>query len=425
MRRVESFLDDLRATSKPSEKQQILKDYDSDFLQTLIYASYEPFKMYHVKISKKDMPTPGPKDLSEISEDVQDLLDFCEESMSPKQNKEKVIKLLSLLNKGSQDLLIGVLNKNWKVGLGTRNILKVFPNIISRFEVQLANTFNKTKEYKTKIWEWSYKLDGLRCVALRQSSDENYDKGKWTLYTRKGKEFLRVNHLKEQLENMYQRYGCSFFDGELYKHGLTFEEVQSLVMGFKEGQSPDIEYHVFVGGVASDFLRGEGIENVEIVTQSDQSHIKPTSMGTMHIDRIYEVLEEAFMLGFEGLMLRDPNKLYDYKRSDALIKIKKSEEDEEYGEITSDCVVDSIEFDDFPVIENGKMHYERLLVRLWVIQEDGIRCKVGSGYNLDFRRKYTEDPEALVGSIVEVEHQQWGANGRMRFPRFKRLRLDL
>ena len=418
---------ELRATSKPSEKQGVLKKYDCEFLKDLIFYSYEPFKMYHVRILKKDIPLPGESDIYDMKVEIQILLDFCEKSLSPKRNKDKVLHMLALLNKGSQEFLLGVLNKNWKVGLGRSNILKVFPKIISRFEVQLSNIYSDDKTYTTSIWHWSYKLDGLRCISLRESSDDTYDIGKWTLYTRKGKEFVRVEHLKPQLERMYQKTGKTFFDGELYKHGLAFEDVQGLVMGFKEGQSPEIEYHVFVAGQAENFLSAESIDNVEIVKHSDESHIKVTYKGELNTVDVYDKLDEAFGLGYEGIMLRDPNKLYDYKRSNALIKLKQSKDnaDTDEGEIISDCIVKSIEYDDFPVIEEGKMHYEYLLVRLIVMQENNITCKVGSGYTVDFRRQYTENPDDILDKTVEVLHQQWGSNGKMRFPRLHKVRLDL
>jgi hypothetical protein len=59
------------------------------------------------------------------------------------------------------------------------------------------------------------------------------------------------------------------------------------------------------------------------------------------------------------------------------------------------------------------------------MQENGVECKVGSGFDLEFRRIYTENPKELLGKTVEVKHQQWGNNGRMRFPRLYRVREDL
>lgn len=425
---LSNIINDLKATSKPKEKQEVLKKYESGFLSYLLTATYNPFKLFHVNIKKSDIPSPGDLDIYDMRQEVYDLLSFCAKSNSNKQNRERVVEVLSMLNKGSQELLIGALNKNWKAGLGVKNVLKVYPKLVPQFEVQLAATYKRDKSYDhIKQWIWSYKLDGLRCVALRESSDQYYDKGKWNLYSRKGKEFLTVDHLKPQLEIMYQATGHTFFDGELYKHGLAFEEIQGPVMAFTQGQVEDMEYHVFVGGDAEDFLGGTGKENYKILGGDAQEHIPNihfVNRGFLEKDEVEARLEESFANGYEGIMLRDIDRPYDYKRSDAILKLKQGLDSDD-GEIITDCVVDDIEYDDFPVIEDGQMHTEYLLVRTWVVQPDGIRCKVGSGYSLDFRRYYTEHPDELKGKTVEVKHQMWGANGRMRFPRLHRVREDL
>ena len=427
-----NLLAELRSTSKPSEKYNIIKKHDSEFLKRIIHSTYDPFRIFHIRLKKSEIPTAGNKDIIEIDKEIYDLLNFCEESNSPKQNREAVIKILSLLNEGSQELLVGILNKNWKAGIGRKHVLKLFPHLISRFDVQLSNTYKVEpvtdfllKDYDIPRWLWSYKLDGLRCIALRESSDEIYDKGRWTLYSRKGKKFLTVDHLKDQLEELYDRFGWTFFDGELYKHGIPFEEIQGAVMGFKRGPAPHIEYHVFIAGKAEWFLNG--INENDMIPLGGESEeyspdIKFVTEGFITPVELESKMKEAFSNGYEGLMLRDPDQLYDYKRSNALLKLKA---DKREGEIISDCVVESIDIDDFPVIEDGQMSYEKLLVRLWVKQKDDIICKVGSGFGLNFRRKYTVVPEELEGKTIEVKHQGWGSNGRMRFPRLHRVREDL
>lgn len=433
--RFESLLNELRETSKPIEKRAVLIKYNCKELRTALTISYDPFILLNVNIKPSEIPTPSNHDLGEIFDRVESVLRFCQNSKSAKQNREMVIAVLEELNAGSQELLVGILNKNWKVGISAKTILKVFPALISYFDVQLANTYDPmTKAHKTvKKWLSSFKLDGLRCVALRESSDEYYDKGKWTTYSRKGKEYLTVNHLKDQLEILYRERGWTFFDGELYKHGLSFEEIQGPVTAFTRGQCLEMEYHVFVAGEAHKFLAGKEpnhvipifvpIDNINI------THVKAIDTELINSEQIEEKLLEAFELGYEGIMLRNPDKLYDYKRSNALLKLKKKlteDENNEIGEIKSDCVVESVEYNNaFPVIVAEKLTTERLLNRIWVIQEDGTKCKVGSGFDLNFRRYYTEQPEELIGKIVEVKHQEWGANGRMRFPRLWRLREDL
>ncbi len=430
--KFENLLKDLRSTSKPSEKQEILLRYYSPKLKELLRLTYDPFILFNVSVKPKDIPAPSEQDLSDLFEQAEAVFRFCEGSKSAKQNREMMVSLLEKLNFGSQELLVGVLNKNWKVGISSKAVFKLMPGVINQFNVQLANTYDPNNDkHQLKVWLLSYKLDGLRCIALRESSDIHYDKGIWTMLSRKGKEFLTVNHLKPQLESIYRSTGKTFFDGELYKHGLSFEEVQGPVMAYTKGQVPEIEYHVFVSGDAEKFLGGKDpnhVEVIESIVDPDVTHIKGTSLGMIQLAEVAEKVEEAFDQGYEGVMLRDPDNLYDYKRSNALLKLKRSllEEASEQIETISDCIVTRIEYkDDFPIIEDGEIHTERLLNKVWVLQENGIESKVGSGYSLDFRRKYTEKPWELIGMKVEIKHQGWGANGRMRFGRLWRIREDL
>ena len=430
---LSELLSELKNTTKPSEKIEILKKHDSDLFRWVIVATHDPFIMYHVKMKKTDIPSPGTRSIEALQAEVKSLLFFCKGSMSNKQNREKVINLLGYLNKGSQDLLLGILNKNWKSGVGTRLILKTFPGIFPTFEVQLANTYKPDKKYKNAQWIESPKLDGLRCVSLRLNEA-------WKCYSRKGHEFYTVNHVLTDLEYLYHRYGYTFFDGELYKHGLKFEEIQGPVMAFKTGQAVGIEYHTFVCGQAEDFLNG--VDNMEMTMgiDEDTEWIKVVDQDIIYTKDIYDRLERSFDLGYEGIMLRDPERLYDFKRSDAIIKVKKGLDAGSSEEIVSDCVVTDIVVDDFPVVVEATMEpgdkledaevrkvleTKTLLVKLWVLQQDGTPCKVGSGFDLAFRYKYTEFPEEIIGKVVEIRHQKWGKNGRMRFPRLERVREDL
>ena len=205
-------------------------------------------------------------------------------------------------------------------------------------------------------------------------------------------------------------------------------------MAYTQGQFPEIEYHVFVAGQANLFFAEESPDRMDVLWENldevSAPQIITVEKRLITSKEIEENLLEAFEEGYEGIMLKDPTRPYDYKRSSAILKLKENifkESDYEEDEIVlSDCVVDSIEYnDEFPYIEDDQIKFKRLLNIIWVIQPDGIRCKVGSGYSLDFREYYTKRSEELIGKIVEIEHQKWGANGRMRFPRLRRVREDL
>ena len=425
---LSNLLEELRNTTKPSEKQNILLKYDSKDLRFFIKKAYDPFELFHVKLKASDIPVPGQNTVEEVMSKIHDLFQFCLYSSSSVQNREKVTETLSLLDTGSQELLIGTLNKNWKVGVSSKTILKVFPEIVPVFEVQLSNKWKdyvlKKKRPENKKWWRSPKLDGVRCVAIRENEIEDKP---WTFTSRQGHPFLTVDHLQEYLEKVYQKTGLTCFDGELYKHGLTFEEIQGSVMAYTQGTATDIEYHIFIAGNGPNFFKQDSkgmlIPSSEAFNNMDKIVLVDTKL--ISEEEIEYELDLMFEAGYEGMMLRDPDKLYEFKRSDALLKIKESLHEQSQEEI-SDCFVMDIEYrDDFPVIENGAIHYKRFLNKIWVLQMNGVMTKVGSGYDLKFREHYTLHPEELIGCVVEIKHQGYGNKGSMRFPRLHRVRYDI
>ena len=431
----ETLIKDLRSTTKPAEKIKILKNCEETFLKYILIATFNPFLLFHVKIDTKSIGTCGHLsiDMLEVQEDFKSLLVSCINNNSNKQNREKVLMFLTTLNAGSQELVFSIVNKDWKAGVSNKTIKKIYKNLIPSFDVQLANKYLEViekKSYKPKSRYCSFKLDGVRCVFLRLVENNDYVNGIWKAYSRQGLEFLTVDHLKPQLENLWELHGKDFWDGELYVDGASFESIQTLVTSFTKGTATALDFRAFVCGDREDFLYQNTEANTfKIVTEDFLNknvapQIKFVEQKLIAEDQIYEELEKAFELGYEGIMLRDPDQLYDFKRSDALIKLKESDSSASQEKI-DDCLVVDMVIDKVTVVINEEMTYQNLLTKLIVEQKDGTLCKVGSGFDLDFRYYYTKHPEELIGKVGEFKFQGYGSKGRMRFPRLFRLREDL
>lgn len=418
MPNLSNLINSLKGTSKPSEKQAVLLAHDSGLLRDLIVYTYHPFVLFNVSIKPSEIPPPGPMSLEDMENTIRSTIEFCEKSKSPKQNRDRAVEVLRLLNSGSQELLVGTLNKNWRCGLGVRNVLKAFNDIVPVFEVQLANTFDYHKKHKVDSWLVTPKLDGVRGIALRTD--------RWRMYTRKGHELLTVDHILDELERWYSRYGFTFFDGEVYKHGLEFGDIQGLATGFTRGTAYELEYHTFAYGSANSFLKQDA-SGVSILNELDGpsfSLVKPLKPITINndLDNIKDTFDAAFSEGYEGIMLRPKNCVYDFKRSNQLMKLKSNNGD---GETITDCVVSEVTIDKFPVIESGIMLEKDLVTAMSVLQSNGVHCDVGSGFDLRFRQYYKDHVDELIGKVVEVKHQGFGSKGKMRFPRLHRIREDL
>jgi len=428
---LDSIITELRSTTKPSEKIDILRKEDNSFLRYLLHIAYEPFINTHLSIVKKQLPPPGELTLDDPNIQIKTaaVLNFCLESLSPKQNKEHVLQVFEKLTESSQELLMNTIIGNWKAGVSTKTINKAFPEFITVFEMQLSNKYadaEKKKKFERKPRLASFKLDGIRGGYYRDPVT-----GQWLARSRQGKQFLTVAHIVDDLEMKYQETGISFWDGEFHKDGVPFEEIQSMVTAFTRGSSCGVDFVVFIAGDAEGFLKQDS-SKFKIVTEdmvTGCKYLKCLDQSLVEDADIPELLEKAFDLGMEGLMLRDPDNIYEFKRSDALLKLKKSKSDKS-EEKKADCLIVDMEVGDYPIIVEGEdrqnyIKYIQLLTTLVVEQADGMLCRVGSGFDLDFRHHYTEHPEEVLGTVGEFMFQGYGARGRMRFPRLHRLRKDL
>lgn len=411
---LSTLLQDLRSTSRPAEKIAILRRHDSPFLRELLKATFNPFRVYYVNLGPdfgNGVP-PGSKSLEDVHEHVSLLIQSCEGNPSPISNKERVFDLWCHLDDGSRDLLRGILEKSWRCGLAAKGVNKAFPRLIPMFEVQLANKFNPTKHHGK--YQWSYKFDGIRVIALRDGP------GQWSFYSRKGKKLSTLDHWTPSLESFGAVTGATFLDGEAYHHGWGFSLIQgATVRDVPDAMSRQLHFQVFAAGSKEAFLEqneaGIWVPSIqELPVEAYSSLLVPVSMGTLDVSsesHVADALAMASERKLEGIMLRSMEQAYDFKRSDLLLKVKPQD--------SQDCKITDVDIGPFPVISDGMMVTEELLLAFQVEQEDGLSCKVGSGFTLPMRYDVAMDPLSFIGRTIEVQHQGIGSNGRMRFPVFK------
>ena len=429
------LVDELQGSTRLTDKSRVLWKYlhdgrHSDFHRYLFQEAFDSKKLHNVKLTKRDLPEPGDFTLEEVEEEVRSMFNLISGDHSSKTNKIRVAFVTVGLRRADQLALMGVVNKKLRCGVGISTINKVVTDLIPVEPIQLAGKYNPDKKYNEVHTLASDKLDGQRIFGIRKIGD-------WLLYSRDkdylGREITTLDHWKPDLEKLFQNHGVNFTDGEAYKHGLTFEEISSLVSSsVNVKDTTELKYHLFMLGSGS--LKAQDInfvlpEKVDIVLQAAKVNtlvaVKQEKILNTP-DAIYAYLEEAVAEGHEGIMLRDIKQWYDYKRSDLLLKVKTS--DTSGTEEKVDCYVIGIEYGDFAIREDGVESSEYLPVRLIVIllnTDDEIKMKVGSGFSLKQRREWKENEYAIVGQAIEVLCQGFGAKGKMRFPRLHRIREDL
>jgi len=128
--------------------------------------------------------------------------------------------------------------------------------------------------------------------------------------------------------------------------------------------------------------------------------------------------DEAKKLGWEGIMIRKDIP-YEGKRSDKLLKCKLFE-DAEYEVV--DVVMNTMRI--IEKDENDKtFEVEEEMLSKVIIMHKGHEVGVGSGFNLEQRRKYYADPSAIIGNEITVQYFEESVDKEgklsLRFPTVK------
>ena len=142
------------------------------------------------------------------------------------------------------------------------------------------------------------KLDGERCRAV-------HDGATWKLYSSEQNEILSVPHIVDELNSFGEKIPRVELDGELYTHGLQFEDIHSRV-GRTVNLHPEfyqIHYNIF--DIVSDEPQIERLLQLQqmksILTSGEYLEIVPCD----YADNIEEVMSSynGFLKdGYEGYM---------------------------------------------------------------------------------------------------------------------------
>ena len=247
------------------------------------------------------------------------------------------------------------------------------------------------------------KLDGVRCIFTKDGA-----------YSRTGKEFKNLAHIKYDLTDFFRKHPNIVLDGELYNHALKndFEKIISLVRKQKptEDDRRDaqhlVQYHVYdTIAEGPDYeSRFNWLRN-NLPIAATMTLIKNTVVGSYDEAKMLHNVHLA--QGYEGSMLR-LNKPYEQKRSYNLQKFKDF----------SDTEATIIGY------EAGKGKFTGLIGKFFMQDDDGneFGCPIGKGYNFADRKAILENVHDYIGQRATFTYFQRTQAGSYRHPLFKTLR---
>jgi len=317
-----------------------------------------------------------------------------------------------------------ILIKDLRCGVSEKTINKIKKNAVPVFECMLAHDGANHEKKITGKKLLEPKLDGVRCITI-----VDYESRTVTQYTRNGKVLENFSHIANGLLANIDDFGRSYvIDGEVVSN--SFQALMKQVHRKDDVQAGDARLMAFDILPLNEFKKGKSVLGQRRRTNLLKS-LKPIFDKAGHIDIISQIEinldeyvgelqfkefnKEAIEAGFEGIMIKDPEAIYECKRSTSWLKQKP------FIEVSLSVVA----------TEEGTGKNEgRLGALICEGEDDGkqIRVNVGSGFTDDQRNEFWADREDLVGQIIEIRADAATRNQdsedvySLRFPRFLRFR---
>ncbi len=422
---VQNMVTALRNTSSTKDKEDIIKincgifnNPSATFAKKILLYTYHPLWQYNVtsdNLKKKNH-------LVARKNEYKNFFDLLDALKSRKITGHDAISAVnSFIEHYSEyeELIHCVIDKDLKTRAGDKIINKAIPDHIPEFSVALAD------KYEPKLVDWkdgwyvSRKIDGARCVGIVDSN------GDTTFYSRTGKEFDTLGIVRDGIKAL--NITNVVFDGELC---LVDEDGNEDFQGVmkqlkkKDHTIPNPSFKIFDMITHDEFYSKKGEKNRpysirynnlrEVMRDNTCACLSVLGQELIKDDEHFaEWTKRGNDYGWEGVMLR-ADEPYKGKRSKDLLKVKKFFDDE-YE------VIDT-EMGPFRYVKNNAECEETMLSCVMIQHKNNI-VRVGSGFTIEQRQEFYQNPKKILGKIITVQYFEETKNQdggiSLRFPTFK------
>ena len=264
------------------------------------------------------------------------------------------------------------------------------------------------EKYGTMLGQW--KIDGLRCIiGATDKSDDLFNPITLTYHSRTGEdwtnkmcwmdEILLPKISKELLDMMIEEGAC--LDGELYLPGYSVNDINSFVKNTQLAQHYKLQYWCYdiccenMSAIKrSKFLYDNLTPSAISLFETKKYHLENKGqlmlLESIEVSNINEAMiarDTYIDLGFEGLILRNPNAEYQFgKRNQAMFKFKKVDD----GKFTIVDITSEHKRSDLP-----------LFVCRNDINDELFECSINKPQ--DVQRDILIHKEKYIGKYMQVE----------------------
>lgn len=410
----------LKTTTKISEKTALLETVQDPIIKRVLNFLGDPNQV--IGISTKKLK----KDIQPITHELSftELLDYLlVHNTGTEQELGMIQHTLNQYNTDTVDVLEQIISKSWTTTVGATLLNKVYGNnFIETFSVQLAYSYEKKINGFSDDIQFSVtqKLDGFRAVV------EVNNKKVISIKTRKGKLINGLTELKTDIEKVLNTFEHMIFDGELLledpENILTsverFQKTGQMLSA--DGECQNIGFNIFDALPYDEFK--QGISDLSY-KERRTIYLAPFTagmfvrvipiLGTSTKENILIWSDYANEMGFEGVMLNDPDAKYETKRTKGLLKVKKMH--------TADLPI--VGFEE-AIDGKNKGSLKSIILQL----DDDNLVNVSSGLTEQQRHHIWNNQDEYLGKILEIQYFEETKNkngGRsLRFPVVKSIRDD-
>ena len=245
------------------------------------------------------------------------------------------------------------------------------------------------------------KYDGIRCRAIPLQTGPNEDE--YLLVSSEENPIFSVPHINNVFSSLKLR---SELDGELYCHGMSFEQITSITSR-TVNIHPDnhlIKFHCF--DIINERPQMHRTVMIENFRDLDPHLIIAPFYLCESLDDVMRAYDKIIEQGYEGIIVRNIFAQYERKRSTNIMKFKPKQSD------TYEIIGTVEEYD-----KDGNP--KDSLGALICNSGDGNTFRVGTGFSEEHRKSLWDSRDNLPGKVAHVQFQHLTTGKQVpRFPVF-------
>lgn len=418
LQEVKSIFDKIQATNSKLEKQSIIRENKDNkkFTDTLVFL-LSPYVLTGIstkKINKKVDVVRGC--LLSWEHAVQYLVTH---NTGTDTDISMIQGFINNQPENMQDFYKALITKSLKLGCDAKIVNAVIPKLIPTFDVMLSNKYFSKPERVKGEYYITEKLDGFRLATVIHNDEIKF-------YSRQGQLVDGLVEIEEDMRTLCKTHMIhdAFFDGELVAvncESIPSEENYKIVTktartkGVKRGLMYQIfdtlSYDEFINQSCSleYWKRRELLNYLNTFETKALEHINilPVIYKGQDKDMIIKCLNRARDNHKEGIMINLSNGMYEFKRSNTLLKVK----------VMQDADLKIVDVYEGTGKNKGKLGG---IIIEFIHEGNTYQCECGSGFTDDERIKYWSNPNEIIGKIATIQYFEISKNDNggygLRFP---------